>query len=213
MADVLNVDPRDELGSAKTRRLRQQGKVPAVLYGHGEQNVHLSLAALEISAAIRHGSQLVNLTGAVNESALIKDVQWDALGSEVLHVDLTRVKAGEAVTVTVSVELRGEAPGTKMGGVISHNLHSLEINCPATAIPDKLEVSVNSLELGKSLTVADIPLPDGVSTSTDADTLVAQCSQPSSQEEEEAIPGAATSIEPEVIGRSKEDENEGADGG
>lgn len=213
MADVLNVDPRDELGSAKTRRLRQQGKVPAVLYGHGEQNVHLAMPAAEISAAIRHGSRLVDLKGAVNESALIKEVQWDALGSEVLHVDLTRVKAGETVTVTVAVELRGEAPGTKTGGVISHSLHSLEITCPATDIPEKLEVSVNELELGGSLTVADVTLPGGASTAVDPETLVVQCSQPGAQAEEEAVPGAATSIEPEVIGRSKEDENEGADGG
>ncbi|HAY80060.1 MAG TPA: 50S ribosomal protein L25 [Planctomycetaceae bacterium] len=213
MADVLNVDTREELGSAKTRRLRQQGKIPAVLYGHGEENVHLALPALELAAAIRHGSQLVNLSGAVNESALIKAVQWDSLGSEVLHVDLTRVKAGETVTVTVSVELRGVAPGTKMGGVVNHALHSLEITCPATAIPEKLEVSVNSLELGNTLTVADIELPEGASTEAADDTLVAQCSQPTTQDEDEAIPGAADSIEPEVIGRSKEDEQEGADGG
>ncbi len=207
MADVLNVTARDQLGSAKTRRLRSQGFVPAVLYGHGEGSVSLSVQRAEINAVIRHGGQLVNLQGAVNESALLKEVQWDALGSDVLHIDLARVKAGESVAVTVPVELRGEAPGTKVGGVVSQALHQLDIECPATSIPEKIEVTINTLELGDALTVADMELPDDVTTTASADALVVQCVEPVTRDDDEET--TDISAEPEVIGKSDKEEDEG----
>ena len=145
MAEVLNVAVREECGTRAVRRIRNAGHIPAVLYGHGQPNVNLSIPAKDVTTAIRHGSKLVDLQGGVNESALIRVVQWDAFGVDVLHLDLTRVSAGETVQVSVAVELRGEAPGARAGGLVEHLIHELEIECPVTAIPDKFELSVNDL--------------------------------------------------------------------
>ena len=109
--EVLEVQIRDSRGTRNARRLRQAGSVPAVLYGHGQETVNLSVSSEQFVAAIRHGSRVVALAGAVDQTALIRDVQWDTFGIEVLHVDFARVSASELVTTMVQVELRGEAPG------------------------------------------------------------------------------------------------------
>jgi large subunit ribosomal protein L25 len=133
---------------------------------------------------------------------LLRDVQWDSLGVEVLHVDLTRVSADELVEVEIAVELRGEAPGTKEGGVIEHHTHEVTIQCPAAAIPESLVVSLNQLQLGATITAADLKLPDRASLVTGADTLIVQCVLPVVRAE--AAVAAAEAAEPEVIGRPAE---------
>ena len=101
------------------KRLRQTGKIPAVLYGHGEGTVMLTASEKEINKMIDAGSHIIDLAGEVSGTALVKEVQWDALGSNVLHLDLARVDANEKVEVTLQVVLHGEAPGVKDGGVVS----------------------------------------------------------------------------------------------
>ena len=103
MADVLNTSLRENLGKRESRRLRAKGEIPAELYGHGQPNTHLSLSATQVRAAVQHGAHLIELQGAVSESALIKEVQWDAFGYEVVHLDLTRGSAEETVEVTLHV--------------------------------------------------------------------------------------------------------------
>ena len=98
---------------------------------------------------MRRGSRLVELQGGVNETALIRGIQWDTYGLEVLHLDLARVSAGEKVRVKLSLELRGEAPGTREGGIVEQVLHDVEIECPAAAIPDRIEVSIRGLHFGR----------------------------------------------------------------
>jgi large subunit ribosomal protein L25 len=206
MTDVLNVSVRSELGSGRVRRLRRSGRIPAILYGHGEANVNLAIPTTEIRAALRHGSKLVDLKGSLSEKALIRAVQWDCYGVDVLHVDLTRVSEQERVQVTVSLELRGEAPGVKEGGMVDHHLFDVEIECPAGEIPDKLIASMRNLHLGQSIMLADIPLPPHVVLLTPTDTLVVSCqAQVPTQDVEEAAAGPA---EPEVIGRKAEETEE-----
>lgn len=203
--EVLQVVERSGLGSGKSRRLRRNGHIPAILYGHGEQNVCLSLPADQFHAVLRHGSQMVQLQGAVNENALIRDIQWDAFGSEVLHVDLTRVRAGEKVEVTVPLELRGVAPGTREGGQVQQLTHDLEVRCPAGSIPEHLEVNINDLQLDASIHVADVPVPSDVEVLTDPNGVVVQCL--SVEVPEEVEEGAAGELaEPEVIRRREEEE-------
>ena len=205
MSDQLYAEKREELGSRACRRLRRIGQIPAVMYGHGEENVNLSLRASEVQAVIRHGSKLVEVTGAVTDSALFR-VQWDSLGSDILHLDLTRVSAEESVEVELAIEFRGEAPGTKEGGVVVHPLHTLAIRCPAGSIPEKLEVSINDLHLGQSIMASQIELPGNAALVGDPDAIVVQCNEAEVESEEDA--GAGTALEPEVIGR-KADEDEG----
>ncbi len=133
-----------------------------ILYGHGEESVSLSVSAEQMESALRHGARLVKLTGAVEEQAFVRDLQWDTWGKHVLHVDLTRVSEHEKVRVVVAVDLRGEAPGMKQGGVVKQLIHELEIECEATAIPEKIHVNVNHLALGEKITIAQMELPPGL---------------------------------------------------
>lgn len=206
-AEVLNVTVRQSRGTSHARRERQAGTIPAVLYGLGGENVCLSVPSEQLEAAIRHGSRFVEIEGDVTDAALIREIQWDAFGLDVLHVDLARVKKSGTVEVTVSVELRGDAPGTKSGGVVQQPVHQVEIKCPVTAIPDKLSLNVNSLELGASLGAGAIELPEGSELISDADLVVVQCVEPveAAEPEEGAIPTGA--VEPEVIGRKEDEEN------
>ena len=208
MADSLTASIRDQLGSRNTRRLRSQGQTPAVLYGHGGGTVHLSLPSDDVATAIRHGSKLLALEGGVNENALIREVQWDALGGDILHLDLARVAEGETVEVAVVVELRGEAPGAKVGGHVQHLVHELQVQCPATEIPDKLYATINSLELGQSVKVGDIELPPGSTVALDPTTVVVQCIEVAEVTDDElAVP--TDGAEPEVIGKKDADAGDG----
>ena len=154
--DVLNVQVRGETGKRQVRRLRSQGVIPAVIYGHGGESISLSVSADELNAALRHGSRIVSLKGGVDEEAFIREVQWDTYGHDVLHLDFTRVKAGELLETTVVLELRGDAPGSHTGGTVDQPLHELQILCPAGSMTDRIEVNVNSLELGDAITTASI---------------------------------------------------------
>ena len=208
MADSLTASIRDQLGSRNTRRLRSQGQTPAVLYGHGGETVHLSLSTDDIETAIRQGSKLLALEGVVNENALIREVQWDALGVDILHLDLTRVAEGETVEVTVAVELRGESPGAKVGGQVQHLVHELQVHCPATEIPDRLYATVNGLELGQSVRLSDIELPVGATVDLDSATVIVQCVEVAEiTEDDVAMP--TDGAEPEVIGKKDADAGDG----
>ncbi len=208
MADVLNVNLREALGTSNTRRLRRAGNIPLILYGHGKENLNLVAAAEEVESAILHGAKLVSLSGAVDESALVREVQWNPMGTHVLHLDLTRVRADERVTTPVVIELRGVAPGTKQGGILQQPIHEVILDCPVTAIPEKIELNINALELGASLTIADLVVDEAVNVVSEADSVVVQCAEPAAEAEPDDMPAGAA--EPELIGRRAEsDEGEG----
>ena len=208
MAEILNCEKRDFTGTLRNRRLRQSGKVPAILYSRGDC-VNLSLEGRDVSSVVRQGSRIVELKGGANESALIKEIQWDAFGVDVLHVDLTRIDASEAVELTLQVELVGEAPGTKKNGMVKHLLHSIEVKIPANNVPDKLQLRINELDLDQSIKVSEIALPEGTTLITDADAVVVQCVAVAEVEETDADETGDGPAEPEVIGRKAEEEGEG----
>src|SRR5438270_8949940 len=115
----LSAQERKGFGSREARRLRKQGKVPAVVYGHGEGTVAVVLASDELSKAIRQGARVIDLKqGEKIQKALIRELQWDPLGQDILHADFARVSADERITLDVRVELRGTAPGVTAGGVL-----------------------------------------------------------------------------------------------
>jgi len=207
MPELLQVQSRQTRGKHDARRMRRAGQIPAILYGHGQECVSLSIAADALEAALRHGSRVVELAGAVKESALIRDLQWNTWGTEVLHVDFSRVSADETVEVTIAVELRGEAPGLRDGGVLEHLVHEIEIECKATEVPERIKVNVNHLMIGQSISVAELVLPEGAVCHANPKDIVVQCVVPAElpEEEEAAAPSEA---EPEVIGGRKETEEE-----
>lgn len=204
--EVVEVQVREGLGSRHARRLRTAGQTPVVLYGHGEETVSLTISSDQVDSVLRHGARVVELKGAATGSAFIREVQWDAFGNDVLHMDLTRVQAGETVEMEVPVELRGVAPGTRSGGVVQHLLHELHLKCSVGSIPEKLTVNINSLELLEAITVADVELPSGAETTAEPDAVIVQCVEATEEVEESAV---ADGAEPEVIGRKEEDEEGG----
>jgi large subunit ribosomal protein L25 len=209
MAEVFHVKLRNETGKRNMRRLRSEGTVPAVLYGHGQPPVNLAIGDAEVKAMVRHGARVVDLEGAVAEKAFVRELQWDTFGNDVLHIDLTRVSADERVTVEVTVELRGQAecPGIREGGVVDHLAHTIEIECPVIAIPDKLVLRLASLQLDGHINADQIELPEGVKLISEPDTVIATCAKP--QEMVEGAAGGSEGAEPEVIKREKKEGEEG----
>lgn len=204
MAEVLNVQIRHTRGKHRARQLRKEGIVPAVLYGHGKETVALSVPAEALDTAIRHGSHVVKLVGEVQEQALLRELQWDTWGANVVHVDFARVSAHEKVEIEVEVELRGEAPGHKEGGTVDQLLHRVLLECRATAIPEKVEVNINELNLGESITAGELELPEAAELLTESDAVVVQCVERALEPEE--AEGEGEEAEPEIIGRKKEEE-------
>ncbi len=207
MAEALNVEFREQFGKRNNRRLRRAGKIPAILYGHGQKSVSLAVSAEQLDAAVRHGSRMVSLSGAVSEQAFVRECQWDTWGTHLLHVDFTRVSEHEKVRVHVPVALRGEAPGVKAGGSLKHVIHEIELECEVSAIPEKVAANVNHLELGDSVTVGDLELPEHTVALAEPSQVVVHCIAVAEVPEEEALEEAAK-VEPEIIGRKKEEDSE-----
>ncbi len=204
-SETIEVKKRDVVGSSAARKLRQSGQVPANLYGHGEDNLNLTIPADAINAIIKHGTKLISLTGDVKDTAILREVQWDAFGVEVLHVDFTRVSQAEAVEVTLPVELHGEAPGSNEGGMLTFNTHELTINCPASSIPDHIHVNIGNLHLGDAIHASDVSLPNGATLVTPANEVVVQVIKPSGAAAGEE---AEDEAEPELIRKDKAEEGE-----
>ncbi|HLR44930.1 MAG TPA: 50S ribosomal protein L25/general stress protein Ctc [Brevibacterium sp.] len=187
MADSkLDVVRREEFGKGAARRFRREGKVPAVLYGHGIDPIHLLLDAHPTMLALRTPNALLKLenpnTGR-SELALAKDVQINPVTRENEHLDLLLVKKGEKVEVEVPVVLEGEAaPGT----MVSVDNQSLLIEADATNLPETIEVTIEGREVGEHIYAADVPMPSGSALASDPELLVVNVSAQLSDEELEA---------------------------
>ena len=173
MADFrLEAEIRTEFGKGSARRTRRAGRVPAVMYGHGQDVVHLSLPAREFAAALRNGGANALLTIALDgkeQLALTKAVQRDPLKRTHEHVDLLVVRRGEKTTVEVPIVVVGDvAPDT----IPNHQLSTVQIEADATKLPDSIEVDVTGRESGQNITAGDLVLPRGATLITDPDSLV-----------------------------------------
>ncbi|MFD9881487.1 50S ribosomal protein L25/general stress protein Ctc [Streptomyces alboflavus] len=175
MSEVkLSAEVRTEFGKGAARRIRREDKVPAVLYGHGTDPVHITLPGHDLLLALRTSNVLISLDiEGKSELAIPKAVQRDALRQGILkHVDLLLVKRGEKVNVEVPVVAEGElAPGANL---LEHVLNALPVEAEATHIPESLSVSIAGLEAGASVLAKDIALPSGVSLAVEDDTVVLQ---------------------------------------
>jgi large subunit ribosomal protein L25 len=189
----ISAEPRNEFGKGGARRTRRAGKVPAVLYGHGEDPKHIALPAREFAAAIRHGgfNQVFSIAMADGTStlALPKAIQRDPIKDTFEHVDLIIVRSGEKVTVDVPVHLIGEAA---RGTLVMTEHMTLSIVAEALHLPDRLEVSIEGMEAGNHVTAADIPLPTGATLHADPDLVIAVVTvAPTAEQLEGAVEGEA----------------------
>jgi large subunit ribosomal protein L25 len=207
---TLPGEQRQHLGSKDAHLLRKAGRIPAVIYGHQQDPLHVSLDAKKVSELVEHHAHLVKVNlDAGTEQCLLKELQWDYLGSSLIHVDLERVSADERVTVSVGIEVTGEAVGLKEAGAfLEQPTAELEIECLATDIPELITVDVSELKVGETLTVADLKLPEGVKATADPDMVIAAVHMAAAEEEEAEV--AAGTEEPEVIGRKPGEEGEEA---
>jgi large subunit ribosomal protein L25 len=180
----ISAEPRTEFGKGGARRTRRAGKVPAVLYGHGEKPRHISLPAREFSAAIRHGGMTqvfnIEISDGTTALALPKAIQRDPIKDSLEHVDLLIVRRGEKVTVEVPVLLVGE-PARETLVVTEHN--TLAILADATRLPDHLEVSIEGLGAGSRITAAAVALPTGVELVASPEYVIASISTAPTAEE------------------------------
>jgi large subunit ribosomal protein L25 len=206
---VLKTQKREGRGTRSCEHLRKKGLVPAVVYGHKEENEIVALSHDELMNAVRHGARVVDLQLEKGvQKAQIRDLQWDHLGKDVLHVDFKRVSKDERITVQVRLDLRGIAPGVTAGGVLEQALHTVSVECLAVAVPDSIRVNISELQVDGSIYVRDLVVPEGVKILDDPDAVVVHVAKP----QEEAAPAVAEAVataEPEVIGRKATEEEEG----
>lgn len=206
----LAATTRDNLGKRHALRIRKAGNIPAVIYGHKKDPVHVSVDRKAfIELAHRNVHLLEVAVGSATEPCLIKELQWDYLGSTIVHIDLTRVDLNEKVRIEIGVELVGEPVGTKEAGAFLQQFHNeIEIECLATQIPESIKVDVSHLLLGDHIEVKDIKLPEGVKAVTDGHIAIAGVVM--AKEEAAPVVEGAAGAEPEVIGKKVEEGAEGA---
>jgi large subunit ribosomal protein L25 len=201
---TLATKPRESRGKSAARHLRKDGAIPAVLYGHKEAVVAFALSADELMSAIRHHARVMDLAfNGKSETAVIQEVQFDHLGKDILHVDFKRVSKDERIEVSVSIELKGTAPGTS-AGVLEQPLHELDIECLAIAIPESIKCNISTLQLGQAIHVRDIVAPEGVKILNAPDAIVVQIKAPTVEVAPVAAAAAPTeeaAAEPEIVGR------------
>lgn len=212
----IAAEPRNEFGKGGARRTRRAGKVPAVLYGHGTPPRHISLPAREFSTALRTDAGMnvllhLDVDGGT-ELALAKAIQRNPLRGSITHVDLLLVRRGEKVTIEVPVTLIGEAVRDT---VVDQQLMTLSLEAEATAIPQGLEVSIEGLDVGASISAADVVLPAGATLQTDAESLVVHivAAQSAEQFEAELAEAQAEVTGPLAVDGDAEPDTESDEGG
>ena len=211
---VLKAEVRDGTGSKHSSKVRSTGRIPAVVYGHKETPAAISLDAHDFVEALHHGHRLMDVQiGKKKETTLVKDLQYDHLGRNIIHVDLIRVDVTETVKVRVPIELKGTAKGTHEGGIIEEHVDRLEVECKVTEIPEKITVFVKDVGVGDALHAGDVELPEGVKLVSSPDTIIVTChlvaAAKTTEQAEEEMP-----IAPEVIGEAEgaQEEGEGTEG-
>lgn len=183
MAEKLNVELREEFGKGAARRIRREHKIPAVLYGHGEEVRHVVLPGHETALAARNTNALLelNLADGRSELALIKDIQRHPLKRNITHLDLIIVRKGEKVEVDIPVVLVGEPTAPAIAVV---DAQTLTLSADALSVPEQIEVDVEDKEEGFQLFAGDITLPEGAELVTDAELLVVAVTIPRVEEED-----------------------------
>lgn len=208
---VINAKLREKTGSRHCRKLREQGDIPAVLYGHGIAPQNLTIHEHDLELALQHGERVIELSvEGKNENALIKDVQHDTFGQIILHTDLARVDLDERVQVVVPVILTGTPVGVQEGGVLMQVLSEVTIEVPVRSIPEEIRQKVSDLGINDQKHVGDLSLPEGATLIDDPEDVLCTVSVVAEEPEEEEVQDAeALATEPELIGREEEDEEEG----
>ncbi|HVD66086.1 MAG TPA: 50S ribosomal protein L25 [Gaiellaceae bacterium] len=187
----LEVQARESRGSGASRRLREQGLIPGVLYGNGDKAHPFSIEERELRRALTGDHGLHAILDVVLEGqqkahhAVVKEYQLDPVRARLLHIDLHEVRLDQAIQTNVVVELVGEAAGQKEGGVLSQINREVRVEALPMEVPDHVDLDVSSLMIGDSLRLTDLRVPEGVTLLDDPETVLATVSPPTKIEEPE----------------------------
>jgi large subunit ribosomal protein L25 len=215
----INAEPRTDSGKSASRRYRREGKIPAVVYGAGKENMSLLLDHHEIFHNLEtegfHSAIIKINVGKQTEQAILRAVQMDPVKPNVLHVDFQRISATEKLHIAVPIHFVGEeeAPGIKTeDGVMSHNLTEVDVSCLPKDLPEYLEIDVSGLNVNEAVHLSDIKVPDGVEITSllheGEDEIVASVYVPQMEVEEEELEAEAEGEEEAAEGEEAEGEGE-----
>lgn len=214
----LEVSRREGTGKGLARRLRREGKVPAVVYGAHKDAVPITVDRKSVSELVtrsEHGIRsifVLKMAGTEQtRHAMIKDIQIDPISRTMRHIDFVRVVMDEIVKVTIPIEVVGIAAGVKnSGGILDFQIRELHVECLPGQIPDAFEIDVTPLEIHQSLRISDLTTPEGVKVLDDPDRVIVSVTVPRAEVVAEPVAEVSVAAEPEVIKKGKTDTEEAA---
>jgi large subunit ribosomal protein L25 len=206
---TINAESRKKLGGSTALQLRQQGRVPGILYGHGEPSIPFHVKEPDLRPLIyTNETHTVNLNlDGQPQRCILREVQFHPVTDRVSHIDLIIIHANEKIKIDVPVKLVGTAAGVKDGGVMDFSLHKLSIEVLPDSIPEHIELDITNLKIGHSLHVSDLPSNDAYTIATDSHAVIVTIAAPKAAEEVVA-PTDAVVAEPEQIKKGKKEEED-----
>lgn len=209
----LKVKAREETGKGVARKLRREGLLPGVVYGRKRQPQPLIVNPEELQNKVS-GNVIFDLDitgdGEGSETVMIKDIQRDPIKGNLIHIDFQHISMDEKISVSVLLNLQGDAEGIREGGVLQQLLREVEVECLPANIPEELTLDISELTIGNSLLVSDLEVPDDVEVLTPLDEVIVTIVTPTELVEEEEEEEEEEFLEPEVIG--EEEDAEAAEG-
>lgn len=207
---VLKIDLREKIGKEYAKKIRFKGKVPGILYGPGMDPLPIEADSKDIAKIIKMGENFIFTAEAGDKKfdVLLKDFQRDPVKRNILHFDLYKVALDKPVKVKVPIVLVGKAVGVEKGGFLDFAFRELEIECLPKSIPENIQVDITSLDIGDSIKVEDLKLPDGIKVITEPETVIAFVEAQVEEEAAVASPAEEEIKEPEVIKKRKEEKEE-----
>ncbi len=211
----LKASSRSQVGKKGAKQCRRSGLVPGILYGRSQQAAPVAVDPKDLSRAMHtHAGSNVIIKLLLDNKAedaatvVVKDLQVDTLKGTMTHVDFCHISLDEVIRTSVPFKIVGDAPGVKQGGILEHTLWELDIETLPLNIPDAIEINVSQLEMGDSLTVADLMIPEGIEVLTDPEIAVVSIVAPRVEPTVEAVAAPVEGEEPEVITAKAEKETE-----
>ncbi len=192
----LKAAPRARTGSGRLNQMRREGWTPSLIYGPGPTNLNLKVASNTFSALLAHSSSeniLINLDieGEGTRLAFLQSIQHDPISGAVLHADFRAIDEKTPITAHIPTHLNGESAGVKAGGLVEQYVHAIEITCLPNDLPETIEVDISAMEIGASLHIGDIKLPEGVKATHATEVVVAHIGKPAAAVSEEAVAAPA----------------------
>lgn len=207
----LKAKQREDLRSSATKKIRQAGQIPAVVYGKDKDSTSVSVDSMELIRTVREeGVNAIislDIENGQTVDVMLHDYQMHPIKDEVMHADFYMIDMTEEMDVEVPLRLEGEAEGAREGGILQQPLYELQVRAIPSAIPEEITVDVSKLDIGDTITIADLPVEDEYTFLDEEDTAIAIVLPPEAEEEEETE-APDLSIEPEVVGAEDDDEEE-----